>query len=717
MRCPAYDGKKRCAAYTATKKDCDRWIEPEDIYCLHHDYFKEFTDEFITRIRNGDDKIIPCDRCTHWFEKEGIQKRCKICRELAKQKGIKKRQETVKCKWFDRKNKPCRNNPVSETDYCKFHDYVTDYSDEMKDKSKKCSGCCKIKYFEKNICQTCIDRGAENREKERQKPKTLCLHCHNYQALDDGYCGNHTIEGWKKEEEQKGNRVCIHYIRGCRNMLKPDYKFKTCRPCLDKTKKKDLIDEESSFDKVSELDEKELKLIEALNKPKQNENAKEKENSRLQSELTVKKDQNVSNETDPTIIDVKKCPKCVEDKQIKDFMNPNPLLKDFQHCIDCRIKERQRDSERIGNRDWQKEGCNPTRKLKKKEWRENNQEKVIKYYLDARGRQMQLKGENYWTNNAERAKKYRQNNQEKMLEIYENDKKNPNKKFHYYKYTAEIKGLIWELTFEECLIFFQSACYYCGQRPPKDYLNGIDRKKNDLDYFSFNVVPCCSVCNYIKKCLDDTVLIKRCEHILTNLKMIEGRMDPSLFGNHFAKFKKYITRASEKNIKFELTPEQFEEICRQQCYICGKANSNNNQNGIDRYYNDRRSGYTLENARPCCGECNYMKDDLEYNNFINKLRQIYNFHHNFQVDNNDFDDLMIKAKGLEYYKNWRTSHNKRPFNRCIVDEKRGKKISREEKQNRLKEKRKKAKIEMKRKYNNEEYKNQKVKEIISNRQR
>ena len=48
------------------------------------------------------------------------------------------------------------------------------------------------------------------------------------------------------------------------------------------------------------------------------------------------------------------------------------------------------------------------------------------------------------------------------------------------------------------------------------------------------------------------------------------------------------------------------------------------RNGIDRLDNTR--GYTIDNCVPCCTRCNTIKLDASYDEFIAKIKQIYNFH-------------------------------------------------------------------------------------------
>lgn len=71
---------------------------------------------------------------------------------------------------------------------------------------------------------------------------------------------------------------------------------------------------------------------------------------------------------------------------------------------------------------------------------------------------------------------------------------------------AKKRKLVWELSSQECVSLFLSACYYCGSSPQyhprKKYkeiaYNGIDRVDNSIGYLTHNVVPCCTRCNLAK---------------------------------------------------------------------------------------------------------------------------------------------------------------------------------------------------------------------------
>lgn len=86
------------------------------------------------------------------------------------------------------------------------------------------------------------------------------------------------------------------------------------------------------------------------------------------------------------------------------------------------------------------------------------------------------------------------------------------------------------------------------------------------------------------------------------------------------RFKSYSNRARVRNLEFSLTENQFYELLSQDCHYCGDEQSY----GIDR--KDSSVGYTKENSLPCCKMCNFMKRDLDYDLFIDKVKKIVEKH-------------------------------------------------------------------------------------------
>lgn len=78
-----------------------------------------------------------------------------------------------------------------------------------------------------------------------------------------------------------------------------------------------------------------------------------------------------------------------------------------------------------------------------------------------------------------------------------------------YKSNAINRGLKWELSLEEAVNLFKGNCYYCNSNP----LNGIDRVDNNQGYTLDNCVPCCKICNMMKKDLTINEFINHCHKI------------------------------------------------------------------------------------------------------------------------------------------------------------------------------------------------------------
>ena len=88
----------------------------------------------------------------------------------------------------------------------------------------------------------------------------------------------------------------------------------------------------------------------------------------------------------------------------------------------------------------------------------------------------------------------------------------------------------------------------------------------------------------------------------------------------------------QRNLEWNLTEEQFENITQKDCYYCG-AKPNNvaknpiyfgtyTYNGIDRV--DNNKGYTIDNVVPCCYICNQAKHNLTLQDFQDWIKKVYN---------------------------------------------------------------------------------------------
>lgn len=98
----------------------------------------------------------------------------------------------------------------------------------------------------------------------------------------------------------------------------------------------------------------------------------------------------------------------------------------------------------------------------------------------------------------------------------------------------------------------------------------------------------------------------------------------------------YKSSAKKRGYTFDLTPEEFSNLLKSDCYYCGskptlrhfkvygasKHGIDFEYNGIDRF--DNSEGYTKENCVPCCSICNIMKSTLNYRDFKLHISKIFN---------------------------------------------------------------------------------------------
>ena len=78
---------------------------------------------------------------------------------------------------------------------------------------------------------------------------------------------------------------------------------------------------------------------------------------------------------------------------------------------------------------------------------------------------------------------------------------------------------------------------------------------------------------------------------------------------------------SKRNIKVNITQEQWDNLTRQPCYLCGYQDAKGI--GIDRVNNTERE-YNFDNLKPCCGTCNDIKNEYSLETIKNKATEISN---------------------------------------------------------------------------------------------
>lgn len=481
----------------------------------------------------------------------------------------------IKCLAIDRNLKGCRCNVINETRFCKNHDYMVDYTEEMLSNLQICSGCKKSYYIpDGKICISCRDRGKNNRQISRENV-ILCANegCVFKRSNENIYCNKHQLCIFVDETVAMGKKVCKQYVRGCRTQLDSDYQYSRCQLCLEKDREQD-------------------------------------KNRRINATNSKKTDTHQT------------CSTCCKEFENSFFIGVNGgSTKSCKNCRDNnRIQDLKRDKEHI-NEIHRIADKKPERIAKKAEWKEANYEKIIMYCMNHRQRQIDDNIDEYLERNAETAKQWRENNPDKVN--VNNKSRLENIKIHYSNYIrcARYKNLEFEISQENFDKLVKEPCHYCDIIQERGF-NGIDRLDSNIGYIMDNCVSCCKTCNYMKCSLSVDVFLKRLEHILTYNNKIKGRYFPEEFCDTDARsYNEYKRRADNKSLPFELSEEEYDIITSSQCYLCGRKSYEKYKNGIDR--TDNNLGYIMSNVKSCCGSCNYIKNDIELRELFNKMTEIY----------------------------------------------------------------------------------------------
>jgi hypothetical protein len=146
----------------------------------------------------------------------------------------------MKCLAKDRHNDSCRNKQINSTSFCKLHQYMCNYSQEMMNNLQLCKGCKKMYCFENANIKTCDN--CKTRDKSKYKKEiVLCKKdgCKFKKSDENLYCGKHQIHIFIDDALKNGKKLCKNYVRGCKEQLEQEYTFSKCQLCLEKERVKD----------------------------------------------------------------------------------------------------------------------------------------------------------------------------------------------------------------------------------------------------------------------------------------------------------------------------------------------------------------------------------------------------------------------------------------------------------------------------------------------
>lgn len=529
---------------------------------------------------------------------------------------------------------------------------MNEYTEEQLSDLKLCSFCEKMRFFGEN----------SNAEKcnECSNATVKCANekCTFKRSAQNKYCNKHQLCVFVDETHELGKKTCYQHIRGCRSQLSADYPYSKCGDCLKIEREKDNKRRNKATTEVVRV-----------------------ENNKI-------------------------CSTCCKEFEKKYFICEKDETTETKTCLKCRetgkIQSAKRDKEHRNELD-RVASKKPERIETKNQWKEANYEKVAGYWMKSKETRIEKIGvDEYWKQNAEQAKKWRDENPEKCKENNENKKNSIDQQLLICGRTASLKNLEFSLSKPEFEEIVKQECHYCGLFTEGKTFNGIDRKSSHIGYVAENCVPCCHMCNFIKGSLDEITFYRRVEHILTYNGLVEGgELCPNAFANHLSSgYSNCRSRAIKKELAFELTEEQFHALKQNDCYLCGKKKDEHHINGIDRF--DNNIGYVLENCRTCCGECNYMKRNYDYDRFMEKLKLIYQKYISKEEPINNDDNVNDTVSNVNEYESKNIVKNK--LKKTGEQLKEDARLRKQKQRDQLKER-----------YGDEEYKTMRAKEIAEYR--
>ena len=118
-------------------------------------------------------------------------------------------------------------------------------------------------------------------------------------------------------------------------------------------------------------------------------------------------------------------------------------------------------------------------------------------------------------------------------------------------------------------------------------------------------------------------------------------------------YKNYVRDANMKNLKFELSFDNFAEIVKQVCYYCGVLQEKG-LNGIDKM--NCNGSYVKENCVSCCEMCNVMKGTLSVNVFLQRIEHILT--HQGYIKGKLYPEYFADHLAADFYHYKRRANNK-----------------------------------------------------------
>jgi hypothetical protein len=113
-------------------------------------------------------------------------------------------------------------------------------------------------------------------------------------------------------------------------------------------------------------------------------------------------------------------------------------------------------------------------------------------------------------------------------------------------------------------------------------------------------------------------------------------------------FKRYINGANSRNLKFNLSQQDFKDLIYQSCEYCNSEPAQKfksvTYSGIDRIFSNR--DYCPDNCRSCCFRCNRAKSNMGFDEFYKWIEKIAKYQNDiFLYEETKFSNIQDKIKG------------------------------------------------------------------------
>jgi hypothetical protein len=181
---------------------------------------------------------------------------------------------------------------------------------------------------------------------------------------------------------------------------------------------------------------------------------------------------------------------------------------------------------------------------------------------------------------------------------------------------AKQRDIAMNMTDDEIASFVLGSCAYCGKASEQGDFNGVDRVDSTKAYDISNVASCCGACNRMKSSLDPATFVDRCKHIAG----VEDHAEAWPPSGPGATLYSYEYWAKKKNLAFEISEDDFEDLRFGACRYCRREPRENEWFGVDRL--DNSLGYVDGNCVTACSECNYMKRSYGESEFVEMCSRV-----------------------------------------------------------------------------------------------